>query len=102
MLPMFSSIVSTCFDSFLLLSLGGIPSHAARWTMSASFLTPIARNISTVASASAPQKTHTHDQIIGVVVAKILVLIISNLRASQLLSRHPWLLWPSCELHPQI
>jgi len=26
---MFSSIVSTCFDSFLLLSLGGIPSHAA-------------------------------------------------------------------------
>jgi hypothetical protein len=26
---MFSSIVSTYFDSFLLLSLGGIPSHAA-------------------------------------------------------------------------
>jgi hypothetical protein len=30
-----------------------------RWAMSASFLTPIARNISTVASGSAPQKTHT-------------------------------------------
>ena len=54
-----------------------------RWTMSASFLTPIARNISTVASASAPQKTHAHDQIIRVVVARILILIIiSNLRAS--------------------
>ena len=55
-----------------------------RSTMSASFLTSIARNISTVASAAPPQKTHAHDQIIGVLFAKILILIISNLRASHL------------------
>jgi len=82
--PMFSSIVSTCFDSFLPRSLGGFHSMLPRSTMSASFLTSIARNISTVASAAPPQKTHAHDQFIGVLFAKILILIISNLRASHL------------------
>src|SRR5215469_4124989 len=67
---MFSSIVSTCFDSFLLLSLGGIPSHAAPLDHVGVIPDAYSENISTVAWASAPQKTHAPDQIIGVVVAK--------------------------------